>query len=131
MAALSDRIDRLSRTTKSIQAIAAQIGVPSNGHSLEAGMARPFTRAVLGTTLGDLIRDVDVSELGLFSLVESSSAGETRAHERDARRNVHSEITRVEFPGPTPLKKQRADQQKAKELDPEIYAQAALRYLDR
>jgi hypothetical protein len=125
MAALSDQTDRLSRNTKSIRSIAAKIG-----NHLGEGVAGPFTRAVLDTALGDLIRDVDLSEIGLFSLTDSTSAGTARAHERDAKGVENPELVRVEFPGSTPLRKRR-DDPKPKEVEPEVYAQAALKYLDR
>ncbi|KAG6854062.1 hypothetical protein C0991_011040 [Blastosporella zonata] len=106
MASLSDQIDRLTRNTRAIKATTAHASINVDG---------PFTRAVLSASLGDLIRDVDPSELGLFSLPES-------------------EITRAEFSGTTPLKNQhsrREDIQKQKDYDPEIYAEAALKCIDR
>ncbi|KAG6908383.1 hypothetical protein DXG01_004812 [Tephrocybe rancida] len=102
MASLSDQIDRLSRNTRGIKTTTAQAATNVDGL---------FTRAVLSASLGDLIRDVDPSELGLFSLPES-------------------EITRAEFTGATPLKKapsRREDVQKQKDFEPEVYAQAALK----
>jgi hypothetical protein len=135
MAALSDQIDRLSRNTKSIRSTTAKIGASGSGSHLGVGVAGRFARAVLSTPLGDLIRDVDPSELGLFNLVNPSSAGSARTHERDTRAASNPEIARVEFPGPTPLRKtaakKRDDMQKPKEFEPEVYAQAALKYLDR
>ncbi|KAG6891730.1 hypothetical protein C0992_006150 [Termitomyces sp. T32_za158] len=106
MASLSDQIDRLSRNTRAIRATTAR---PS------AAVPGPFTRAVLYTPLGDLIRDVDPSELGLFSLPAL-------------------EITRAEFTGATPLKRapsRRDDASKAKDYEPEVYAHAALKCIDR
>ncbi|KAG6820882.1 hypothetical protein H0H93_010226 [Arthromyces matolae] len=108
MSSLSDQIDRLSRNTRAIRATTAHFNAPVSG---------PFTRAILSTHLGDLIRDVDLSELGLFSLPESES-----------------QITRAEFTGATPLKKassRREDVFKTKEIDPEVYAHAALKCIDR
>lgn len=106
MASLSDQIDRLSRNTRAIRTITASPSSPVSG---------PFTRAVLYTPLGDLIRDVDASELGLFSLPAS-------------------EITRAEFTGATPLKRapyRRDDASKPKDFEPEVYAHAALKCIDR
>ncbi|KAG6862285.1 hypothetical protein C0995_015982 [Termitomyces sp. Mi166 len=106
MASLSDQIDRLSRNTRAIRATTARATAADPG---------PFTRAVLSIPLGDLIRDVDPSELGLFSLPES-------------------EITRAEFTGATPLKRvpsRRDDVPKHKDIEPEIYAHAALKCIDR
>lgn len=121
MSNLADLIDRLSSTVKSIRSTAAAISDPN------ADSEGPFTRAVLHTPLGDLIRDVDSSELGLFTLVTPAAA----PHQEKAK----DEITRVEFPGATPLKRpaaaRRDDAMRIKELEPEVYAQAALKYLDR
>ncbi|KZP34297.1 hypothetical protein FIBSPDRAFT_1035367 [Athelia psychrophila] len=116
MSALADHIDRFSQTVKSLKTTVTALSEPSPA---------PFTRAVLSTPLGDLIRDVDHSELGLFTLVEAP-------HEK-AR--VHEEIARVEFHGATPLRRpaaaRRDDAMRIKELEPEVYANAALKYLDR
>ncbi|KAF8070274.1 hypothetical protein FPV67DRAFT_1009151, partial [Lyophyllum atratum] len=112
MASLSDQIDRLSRHTRAIKNTAATTATTTTAY--------PFTHAVLSAHLGDLIRDVDPSELGLFSL--PSSAAPT------------SGITRAEFSGATPLRKpppRRDEAQKVKEIEPEIYAQAALKCIDR
>ncbi|KAG6829557.1 hypothetical protein H0H92_004226 [Tricholoma furcatifolium] len=106
MSSLSDQIDRLSHNTRAIKATTAHAAAPVGG---------PFTNAILSTSLGDLIRDIDPSELGLFSLPES-------------------EITRAEFTGATPLKKapsRRDDAHKARDIGPEVYAQAALKCIDR
>jgi len=124
MAALSNQIDRLSRSTKAISSTAGKI------QSSSRGTGGPFTRAVLSTHLGDLIRDVDPSEIGLFNLIDSSRA----PHERDSKATMNPEIARIEFPGPTPLRKPPGrvdDAQKPKEIEPEVYAEAALKYLDR
>lgn len=124
MSSLSDRIDHLAATAKAIRATAAAI-VPSEGSAI------PFTRAVLDTALGDLIRDIDASELGLFTLVPAPDADVRKQQDNGARRG---EISRVEFPGATPLRKQparRGDTFRPKEYEPEVYAHAALKYLDR
>lgn len=120
---LSDRIDHLAATAKAIRASAAAIQ--------ENPAAVPFTRAVLDTTLGDLIRDIDASELGLFTLVPAPDAEVRKQPDNGSRRG---EISRVAFPGATPLRKQparRDDMFKPKEYEPEVYAHAALKYLDR
>lgn len=118
MSALADHIDRFSSTVKSIRTTASTLSNPS------LNSQGPFTRAVLKTPLGDLIREIDPSELGLFTLVPPSHQDK-----------VKDEITRVEFPGATPLRRpvtaRRDDAMKIKELEPEVYAQAALKYLDR
>ncbi|KAG5646305.1 hypothetical protein DXG03_003902 [Asterophora parasitica] len=113
MASLSDQIDRLSRNTRAIRATAAHTA---------ASVVGPFTNAVLTANLGDLIRDIDPSELGLFSLQSSSAPTKP------------DEISRAEFTGATPLRRnpqRRDDTAKPKEVEPEIYAEAALKCIDR
>ena len=105
MTSLSDQIDRLSQCACSIKD--TTLGALKNNN--------PFTAAVLTTELGDLIRDVDPSELGLFNLVPSSDA----------------EIKRVQFTGSTPLRKATRRDDKPPEIDPEVYAQAALKCIDQ
>ena len=125
MTSLSSSIDRLSHVAKSISSTTAKIGVSGK-------TGGPFTAAVLYTHLGDLIRDVDPSELGLFNLVQPADPGANHALDKDNGRASRPEITRVEFPGATPLKKPKKEEtQKRKELEPEVYAQAALKYMDR
>lgn len=119
MAALiSDQIDRLSQRTRSLKAINSQIA------SID-GKTRPFTHAVLYAELGDLIRDIDSTELGLFNFANPPTSG----YEHD---NHESLIQRVEFVGATPLRKNppRRDE-KVQDYEPEIYAQAALKCLHR
>ncbi|KIJ19009.1 hypothetical protein PAXINDRAFT_175077 [Paxillus involutus ATCC 200175] len=128
MPSLADQIDHLAATAKAIRASAVAI-IPSEENP--APLAIPFTRAVLDTSLGDLIRDIDASELGLFTLVPAPDADVRKQPENGTRR---AEISRVEFPGATPLRKQptrRDGMFKPKEYEPEVYAQAALKYLDR
>jgi len=128
MPSLSDRIDHLAATAKAIRASAAAI-VPSEDNP--APTAIPFTRAVLDTSLGDLIRDIDASELGLFTLVPAPDVDVRKQPDNGTRRG---EISRVAFPGATPLRKQpprRDDMFRPKEYEPEVYAHAALKYLDR
>ncbi|KAF7376034.1 hypothetical protein MSAN_00018200 [Mycena sanguinolenta] len=83
-------LDRLARTTQAIRDTASCSLPPS-----------PFTRAVLETSLGDLVREIEPAELGLFT----------------------PQLARVEFHGPAPRKN--------KKQDPEVYAQAAYTYIDR
>ncbi|KIK91571.1 hypothetical protein PAXRUDRAFT_830719 [Paxillus rubicundulus Ve08.2h10] len=128
MPSLADQIDHLAATAQAIHASASAIA-PSEDSP--APLAIPFTRAVLDTSLGDLIRDIDASELGLFTLVPAPDADVRKQPENGTRRG---EISRVEFPGATPLRKQptrRDGMFKPKEYEPEVYAQAALKYLDR
>ncbi|KAG6857265.1 hypothetical protein H0H87_007098 [Tephrocybe sp. NHM501043] len=97
MTSLSDQIDRLTRNARAIKSTTAHAAASIDG---------PFTRAILSASLGDLIRDVDTSELGLFSLPDS-------------------QITRAEFTGATPLKKappRRDDLPKKKDYEPETQA---------
>lgn len=126
MASLSDQIDRLSRNTRAIKGTAALTAAIDSAHSgPSAAVAGPFTRAVLTTHLGDLIRDIDPSELGLFTL---------QAPAQDARAPSASHISRAEFTGATPLRKpppRRDDAPKPNDAEPETYANAALRCIDR
>ncbi|KAF8891671.1 hypothetical protein BD779DRAFT_139430 [Infundibulicybe gibba] len=125
MIPLAEHIDRLAHHTKAIQETAYHIKRDY------AGGPGPFTRAVLETHLGDLIRDVDPSELGLFDLITPVV---NRPQEHDPRNAPHPEIARAEFPGATPLRKppsRREDPHKAPEIEPEVYAKAALKYIDR
>ena len=101
MASLSDQIDRLTQSTRAIKATVASTGNNSTG---------VFTRAVLDTHLGDLIREVDPVELGLFSLVNS--------HHYEQEHQLH----RIQFSGATPIRNQNKQ-----DIDPEIYAHAALK----
>ncbi|KAJ7925161.1 hypothetical protein B0H13DRAFT_2183798 [Mycena leptocephala] len=66
-------LDRLAANTQAIR-VAASCSLPPS----------PFSRAVLDTPLGDLIRDIEPAELGLFT----------------------PQLARVEFHGPAPRKKQ-------------------------
>ena len=124
MASLVDHVDRISSLARSIRASATP---PSDN-----AITGPFTRAILDTPLGDLIRDIDPSEVGLFTLVQPP---QPIVPEVDIG-NV--EIARVEFLGATPLRKPPAIKHMKgdvarvpREHDPEVYAKAALKYLDR
>ena len=116
MASLSDQIDRFARSSKAVNTIAANTA-PARA------LAGPFTRAVLDTHLGDLIRDVDPSELGLFQLIGPSHPSGT---EKDPSR---PQVARVEFGNATPLR--RTIHRRDDHVEPEIYAQAAIKYIDR
>jgi hypothetical protein len=132
MASLSDQIDRLSRNTKSIRGIVTQTASLPRKHEIPGlGVAGPFTCAVLNADLGDLIRDIDPSELGLFSLLTPLGG---RSLDKDVRGGPPVEISRAGFSGATPLRKgppRRDDASKSKDIEPEIYAKAALKYIDR
>ncbi|KAF9456632.1 hypothetical protein BDZ94DRAFT_1275173 [Collybia nuda] len=132
MTSLSDQVDRLSRNTKAIRSIAVQTASSAKNIRVSSfGVPGPFTFAILNSDLGDLIRDIDPSELGLFTLLIPP-----RSHPRDD--DAHDiqpvEISRAEFPGSTPLRKaplRRDGTVESKEIGPEIYAQAALKYINR
>ena len=115
-ALLSDQIDSLTHRTRSIRAVASQTAptAPSTRFS------NPFTHAVLYAEIGDLIRDVEATELGLFTLIKS--AGTNDPHER--------QLKRIDFVGATPLKKNPARrEERAAEVPPEVYTEAALKFL--
>ena len=125
MPTLLDHIDRFSYTAQLIQTAARNASEP---------LPSPYVRAVLRTPLGDLARDVDTSELGLFTLVPHASAPTASGDEPGASAAQKGSIARVEFPGATPLRKPAGTSKHSRrEIDkePEVYAQAALKYLDR
>lgn len=126
MPSLLDNIDRFTHTIEAIKQSASH--TPSTPYG-------PFTKAVLKTHLGDLARDVDPSELGLFTVVSTSSI-HTHALEKDATNAARNELARVEFPGATPLRRPVSDKtndgtRESRDKDPEVYVEAALKYLDR
>ncbi|KAF8270254.1 hypothetical protein EI94DRAFT_1723164 [Lactarius quietus] len=115
MPSVTDLIHRLNQTTK---------GIKSAQHS------GPFSRSVLSTPLGDLIRDIDPSELGLFNLLPPPPPAASH-HNLQV-----PEITRVEVVSATPLRKQPAAHRRdvfaePKKPPPEVFAEAALKYIDR
>ena len=117
-AQLSDQIDRLTQKTRSIKATASTIASTSSNK-------RPFTNAVLYAELGDLIRDIDPTELGLFTLGQSGSAA-----------NVYhtgpttAQLKPVSFVGATPLRRNAARREdRNQEPEPEDYVRAALKCL--
>ncbi|TFK75302.1 hypothetical protein BDN72DRAFT_509829 [Pluteus cervinus] len=112
MSSLSFQTDRLTQHSKSIQHAA-------NATACHSSSSGPFTRALLHTPLGDLMRDADASELGLFYLAPPSVDSAIDL-------NSASAVERVRFSATTPLKKS-----KNQEARPEVYAQAALKYIDR
>lgn len=120
MPSLTDHIDRLTSTMKSVKDSASAIS--EHNHS------GPFTSAVLSVPLGDLIRDIDPSELGLFTLVPPPRVS--------TQSGPPQEVTRVEVVSATPLRKHPSAQRRdvlfpSKEPEPEIFAEAALKYIDR
>jgi len=86
---------------------------------------------VLSTPLGDLIRDIDPSELGLFTLLPPPPQPAA------PHQNVQVPgIARVEVVSATPLRKYPAVQRRdvfaePKKPPPEVFAEAALKYIDR
>ncbi|TBU40912.1 hypothetical protein BD309DRAFT_1011154 [Dichomitus squalens] len=124
MASLVDHVDRISALASSVRASAA----PTSGTPISG----PFTRAILDMPLGDLIRDIDPAEIGLFTLVQPKQPTIAEVDTGSV------EITRVEFLGATPLRKPpsskygKGDAARApREHDPEVYANAAVKYLER
>ena len=88
-----------------------------------------YTNAVLRTPLADLIREVDPSEVGLFTLVPPSSYGASTAEEGEPGSATH--VTRVDLPSATPLRPRTGREMKPQDHEPEVYANAALKFLDR
>lgn len=127
MTSLTSQIDRFSRNAKAIKATAAST---VTSHSNQRSIPGPFISAVLHTHLGDLIRDIDPLELGLFSLISPTPS---HFREQDAQGAPTTEVARTEFPAPTPLRKPASQREvpKPNDVEPEIYAQAALKYIDR
>jgi len=120
MSGLSDLSERLTRHSRSIKSSATAIQNANPG---------PFVRAVLSTELGNLIRDIDPSEIGLFTVNRAINSAKT--HDREAQNaSVQVQISRVEFHGATPLRKPAARKEE-KTKEPEIYANAALKYIDK
>src|ERR1700677_3266195 len=98
MPSVTDLIDSLNQTTKLINSSANAIDLTRN--------SGPFSRSVLSTPLGDLIRDIDPSELGLFTLLPPPPPA---APHHNAQ---VPEIARVEVVSATPLRKQPAAQRR-------------------
>lgn len=125
MPTLLDHIDRFAYTANAIQSIAKGASQP---------LPTPYVRAVLRTPLGDLARDVDPSELGLFTLVPNASTPTATGDDSNASAAQKNALTRVEFPGATPLRRPAGTAKHARrenDKEPEVYAEAALKYLDR
>lgn len=137
MSTLADHADRLARLADAIRTNAAAAGRQEDERNVASGSsAGPFTRAVLHTPLGDLIRDIDPSELGLFTVVQPSSHGAHHVAQEEAPAAQKAEIARVTLPIATPLRRppamhKKQGGQKPGEHDPEVYAHAALKFLDR
>src|SRR5579863_5733730 len=100
MSPITDHIDRLNTTMKSVKASASAI--TQHNHP------RLFTRSVLTTPLGDLIRDIDPSEVDLFTLVPPPPP-QSRVNTQSS---APPEITRVEVVSATPLRKHPSAQRR-------------------
>ncbi|THV05315.1 hypothetical protein K435DRAFT_713400 [Dendrothele bispora CBS 962.96] len=121
MSEFSDLSDRLSRHAREIK---------KNALAIQSSTPGPFARAVLSTELGDLIRDADPSEIGLFTITRGSS--KTLSHDKEAQNaSGNVQISRVEFHGATPLRKSMTRKERGKESQPEDLAKAALKYIDK
>ncbi|TFK18931.1 hypothetical protein FA15DRAFT_674915 [Coprinopsis marcescibilis] len=116
-ALLSDQIDRLTQKTRSIKATASTIASTTSNN-------RPFTNAVLYADLGLLIRDIDPTELGLFTLDQSSAP---KAYHTGP---PTTQLKPVSFVGATPLRRNPARREdRNQEPEPENYVRAALKCL--
>ncbi|KAI0700947.1 hypothetical protein BC835DRAFT_323423 [Cytidiella melzeri] len=130
MSALTDHLDRITQLASSIR-----IATSATAHTATG----PFTRAVLETPIVELARDIDPSEIGLFTLVSSGPVPNYAATALEDSPNTtrKAEIARVTLPIATPLRKPstrplgREGGRSATEHDPEVYANAALKLLDR
>jgi hypothetical protein len=118
---LSDYIELVSSMSKTICANATESNDYAPGF---------YTNAALRTPLGDLIREADPSETGLFTLVPSPSYGGGTAEEGEEPASA-THVTRVDLPSATPLRPQTGREIKAQDHEPEVYANAALKFLDR
>lgn len=116
MPSLLDTLDRFNYTTSSIRSLT--LSQPSR---TDPG---PFTAAILELPLQDLLREADEAEYGLFSFVRGSSDSPLE----DVA--AQGKVARKEFRGATPLKTKRVASTN-KEEEPEVYVEAALKYLDR
>ena len=116
---LADHIELVSSVSKSIRTNASKPDDYTPGF---------YTNAALRTPLGDLIREADPSEVGLFTLVPPSSYGASTEEEGPGSA---TQVTRADLPSATPLRQRTGREIKAQEREPEVYANAALKFLDR
>lgn len=138
MSSLADYVDRINQLANAIRTNASAAGRQEDSNPFASGSssAGPFTRAVLQAPLGDLIRDIDSSELGLFTLVQPPQGAASYIAQDDGVSGPKAEIARVNLPIATPLRRppamrKREEGQKPGEHEPEVYAYAALKFLDR
>lgn len=117
---LPDYIELVNSISKSIH---------TNGSAPDDYTPGFHTNAVLRTPLADLIREADPSEVGLFTVVPPSSYGAGTVEEGEPGSATH--VTRVGLPCATPLKQRIGRETKTQDHEPEVYAKAALKFLDR
>ena len=117
---LPDYIELVNSISKSIR---------TNGSEQDDYAPGFYTNAVLRTPLSDLIREADPSETGLFTVAPSSSYGAGVAEESEPGSATH--VTRVDLPRATPLRQRTGREIKTQDHEPEVYANAALKFLDR
>lgn len=116
MPSLLDTLDRFNHTSSSIRSIT--LAQPSR---VDPG---PVTAAVLDLTVHDLLREADETEYGLFTFVKESSDVSVDGVAPQGK------VGRREFRGATPLRTKRVTGANREE-EPEVYIEAALKYLDR
>ncbi|KZV61760.1 hypothetical protein PENSPDRAFT_643007 [Peniophora sp. CONT] len=121
---LDAHIDRLSHAARTIR--------DSSSSLTPLAEPGPFTRALLEADITDLVRDIDPSEIGLFTLVQPPIA--PRAESNTA---PPPEVARIDIVSATPLRKPPAPRPDAPrggapgEHEPEVYARAALNFIDK
>ena len=118
---LPDYIELVSSTSKSIRTNVSEPDDYAPGF---------YTNAILRIPLGDQIREADSSETGLFTLVPPSSYGAGTVEEGEEPGSA-THVTRVDLPSATPLRPRTGREIKAQDHEPEVYANAALKFLDR
>ncbi|KAF8591337.1 hypothetical protein K439DRAFT_995481 [Ramaria rubella] len=116
MPSLIDTLDRFNYTSSAIRSLTL-----SQSPCTDPG---PFTGAILDLTLNDLLREADDAEYGLFTFVKESSDSPTDGTA------AHGKVGRRGFRGATPLRTKRVAGT-TKEEEPEVYVEAASKYLDR
>jgi len=118
MPSLLDTLDRFNYTSSSIRSLAQSQPPRTN--------PGPFTAAILQLTLHDLLREADDSEYGLFTFIRESSDAPLEGTAAQGK------VGRKEFRGATPLRAKRVAGAGAnREEEPEVYVEAALKYLHR
>ena len=112
MPSIADITDRLSYIANDIHTTAQKTGKIRPG---------PFVTAFFNRDIQAVIRDIDDYELGLFTIENGVTASQV----------VEEDIGRKKFTGATPLRKRPGKQPVTEDYEPEIYAESALKYLDR